>query len=162
MASAAGTSPAAIAELLDGKSGLVSAVVAHGFVRLDECLAVVPDAGTSHDELIGLATAYRSFSLEHHHLFDLMFSQAVAGFGADVAQLDAVRRIYDAFTSRCGSLLGVRATHPSAIDSATGFVALLHGLAAQERSGILGSTPSSADRRWAHIVRTFIAGVHVA
>lgn len=158
VAAAAGTSPAAIAELLDGKPGLVTAIAARGFTRLDKRLDVVQSLGNPEEELTELAMAYRRFSIECRHLFDLMFSKPVETFGAEVSDLDAIGAIYNAFTTRFSSLLNTRIGHRGAVDSATGFVALLHGLAVQERSGILGSSPESTDRRWTHGVQTFLTG----
>lgn len=158
VASAAGTSPAAIAELLYGKPGLLAAIAAEGFNRLDKRLATVQHLNQPERELVDLGVAYHSFSIDNHHVFDLMFSRPVHDFGAELADLDATRNIYSAFTTRFSLLLDAKAGHPTVVDSATGFVALLQGLAMQERSGILGSTPKSTDRRWNHGVQTFLIG----
>lgn len=158
VASAAGTSPAAIAELFGGKSGLLAAVAAEGFTRLHEQLSAVEDGDEPRQELVDLAMGYRRFSIENHHMFNLMFSQPVAELGQDVAELDVIGGIYNAFVLRFSSLLRVKVREPLAVDSATGFVALLQGLAMQERAATLGSTTSSTDRRWAHAVQTFLTG----
>jgi len=40
----------------------------------------------------------------------------------------------------------------------TGYVAFLQGLAMQERAGILGSKPASANRRWEISTHTILVG----
>lgn len=158
VASSAGTSPAAIAELLGGKPGLLAAVAAAGFTRLHEQLSAVQNRDEPREELVDLAKVYRRFSIENHHMFNVMFSQPVTEFGSEVAELDVIGGIYAAFVSRFSSLLRVNARESLVVDSATGFVALLQGLAVQERAATLGSTTSSTDRRWSHAVQTYLTG----
>jgi len=157
-ASAAGTSPAALAELFGGKPGLIAAMFDVGFEQLDRDLGNVASLDDPVDHLVAIGGAYRVFAAAQPDLFDVMFSRPFIEFAPRQADLAVAKSIYDTFTGRFAALLDQPQRAKVVVDAATGYVALLQGLAAQERAGFLGSRPVSANRRWEAAVRIYLYG----
>ncbi len=162
VAAAAKTSPAAIAELFGGKPGLVSAVFSAGFEQLSRELGDAPGSDDPIESLTTIGAAYRAFAAHQPDLFDVMFSRPFIEFAPQPSDLAVAKDIHDTFTRPFATLLGQTKNSNAVVDSATGYVALLHGLAMQERAGILGSTPASRNRRWMKSTHTFLRGVTAA
>ncbi len=161
VAAAAGTSPGAIAELFGGKPGLIREVFASGLELLNRQLSGAPRSDNPTKDLTNLGIAYRSFAAQQPYLFDVIFSRPFAEFSPRPQDAAVAKDIYKAFTRRFAQLLD-RAQHSNAVvDAATGYVALLHGLAVQERAGILGSKPASANRRWDTAVTNYLGGATI-
>jgi len=160
-ASAAGTSPAAVAELFGGKPGLIAAVFVVGFEQLDRELGDAPSLEDPVDGLVAIAGAYRAFAAAQPDLFDVMFSRPFIEFAPQPSDLAVAKNIHDTFTLRFAALLEQPQSAGIVVDAATGYVALLQGLAAQERAGILASRPVSANRRWETAVRIYLDGAAV-
>lgn len=161
VAAAAHTSPGAIAELFGGKPGLIGEVFAAGFERLSSGLGDAPRSDDPAEDLANLGTAYRAFAAQQPHLFDVIFSRPFSEFTPQPDDMAAAKDIYQAFTRRFATLLGQARRSTVVVDAATGYVALLHGLAVQERAGILGSKPASVNRRWNSAVSSYLHGTTI-
>ena len=158
VASAAGTSQAAVDELFAGKEGLVEAMHLAGFALLRDELAALPVTDRPANDVRALCDGYRSFAAGHPHLFDVMFSRPFATFHPTTDDDRVAADLYETFTARVGALMRRDEIDDAVVDVATGLVALLFGLASQQRSGLLGSTAESQARRWRTAVRTYIDG----
>ncbi|MEM9035968.1 MAG: TetR-like C-terminal domain-containing protein [Actinomycetota bacterium] len=158
VAAAAGTSQAAVGELFDGKDGLVEAMHLAGFALLRDELAALPITSDAVDDVVALCDGYRSFASAHPQLFDVMFSRPFESFHPSKADDRVAQDLYDVFVVRVQTLLAREDADASVIDVTTGLVALLFGLASQQRSGLLGSTAESQDRRWRRAVGTYVDG----
>lgn len=158
LADEAGTSPAAVYELFGDKAGVVRAVFFAGFSHLaTELGAVEPDADPL-DELRGLAGRYRSFVVGNPAWATVMFSRPFASFDPapeeDAAGAAVRRRIMAAV--RAGIAAGRLAGDAGDIGHA--YVALIHGLAAAESAGRLGTSERNVARRWRVAIDALLAG----
>ena len=158
VASAAGTSQAAVDELFAGKEGLVEAMPLAGFALLRDELAALPVTDRPADDVLALCDGFRSFAAEHPHLFDVMFSRPFETFRPTTDDDRVAQDLYASFTARVGALMQRNEIDDAVVDVTTGLVALLFGVASQQRSGLLGSTAESQARRWRPAVRTYIDG----
>jgi AcrR family transcriptional regulator len=144
----AGTSPAAIYELFDDRSGLLRAVFFEGFRLLGTYFDRVTITDDPVADLRHLFNVFRVFVLDNTGMAELMFSRPFADFhpGPDEAAAGAAtRRTIVDQVGRCieaGFLAG------DATDIAHVFLGLAQGLALQESSGWLGTSVASANRRW--------------
>ena len=92
VATEAGVAPMGVYNHLDGKEGLLAALVSDGFDRLRAATV----ASTSSDPVVRLRTAgrnYRAFALENPTLYRLMFSGACPVDEAGVAALGALTEL---------------------------------------------------------------------
>ncbi|GGU30013.1 hypothetical protein GCM10010289_59290 [Streptomyces violascens] len=76
LATAAGTSTAAVYTLFNGKDGLVSEVRDQAVAGLFQHLTAVPRAENALKDLDALAAAYRHWGREHRHLYTVLFGGA--------------------------------------------------------------------------------------
>nr|WP_240968346.1 TetR-like C-terminal domain-containing protein [Streptomyces sp. HNM0575] len=76
MATAAGTSTAAVYTLFQGKDGLIRAVRDRAVGGLFQELAAVPPSDAALDDLYELADAYRRWGREHRNLYMVLFGGA--------------------------------------------------------------------------------------
>ncbi|HEX3839229.1 MAG TPA: TetR/AcrR family transcriptional regulator [Acidimicrobiales bacterium] len=145
----AGTSPAAIYELFDDRSGLLRAVFFEGFRLLGGYFERIVTTEDAVEDLRALFDAFRQFVQENPGMANLMFSRPFPDFhpGPDEAAAGAfTRRTVTAYVGRCieaGRLVG------TSTDLAHVLLALAQGLALQESAGWLGSSVASTNRRWA-------------
>lgn len=159
VAAAADTSPAALYELFGDKAGLLRAVFFEGFRQLAEIVEAVATTPDPEADLVSTLAATRRFALDRPMLFELMFARPFAEFRPspdDQAAAAVVYRTVMSMVDRClasGVLVGDR------IDIAHVLIATNRGLIAAELAGVLGSSPSSSERRWAFGVQTVIAGL---
>ncbi len=148
IAGVAGTSPAAIYELFDDRSGLLRAVFFEGFRLLGAYFQSAPETDDPVADLRQLFYSFRSFVNDNPGMAELMFSrpfrdfrpgpeEAVAGTTTRHAFVDRVRRCVDA-----GWITG------DPVDVAHVLLGTAQGLALQESAGWLGTTPTSTGRRW--------------
>jgi hypothetical protein len=148
LAAAAGTSTAALHEMLGVKADLARAVFFAGFDELDAGLAGVPETGDPRADAVALLAATRRFALDHPRLFDLMFGRPITEYAPTPADWFAARRIHDRAITVTRRYLGSVGSQNSPEDVALALVALNRGLIATELSGQLGRAEADRDRRW--------------
>lgn len=158
LAQEAGSSLAALNELFGGKQGLVDAAALTGFASLADTLDGLAAGDDARSDLLALCRAHRRFTTEHPGLSQLMFSRPFDRFEPTTTDTENANRVHRHFTSRVAALLGAGRSSRVVIDAAIGLVALLHGLDHQHRSGTLGSTTQTAERRWTAAIETHISG----
>ncbi|MFD9795542.1 TetR/AcrR family transcriptional regulator [Streptomyces sp. NPDC059070] len=76
LATAAGTSTAAVYTLFEGKDGLIREVRDQAVAGLFQDLTAVPGSAAALDDLYALAVAYRRWGREHPHLYTVLFGGA--------------------------------------------------------------------------------------
>jgi AcrR family transcriptional regulator len=144
----AGTSPAAIYELFDDRSGLLRAVFFDCFQVLDTYFAGLETTDDPIDDLHRMFRAFRTFARENPGMTDLMFSLPFPDFEPGPEEADAGAATRGAIVDRIQRCLASGQLHGDPTDIAHAFLALAQGLAQQEGAGWLGSSAESATRRW--------------
>ncbi|MFA1550569.1 TetR/AcrR family transcriptional regulator [Actinomadura chokoriensis] len=162
VAAGAGTSLAAVNELFGGKAGLARALFTEGFAELARELRALETTGDPEADVLELALAVRSFAAEQGHLYEVMFSRPFAEFRPDARDARAADEIYGIVVGRLAELLGPARPPGTAKDAAIGLVATMRGLVALESSGLLGSGPESADRRFRFVLTAALRGLVAA
>ncbi|MFG2250870.1 TetR/AcrR family transcriptional regulator [Spirillospora sp. NPDC048823] len=158
VAAGAGSSQAAVNELFGGKAGLARALFAEGFRRLAGELRALETSGDAEADVLDLALAVRSFAHRCPHLYEVMFSRPFADFRPGPQDARAAEEIYGIVVGRVAAALGPGRADGTAKDAAIGLFATVQGLAGLESSGLLGSGPESADRRFRFAVTAAIRG----
>src|SRR5882724_3124840 len=136
VASAAGTSLAAVDELFGGKPGLVRAIHAEGFRLLAADLRALPLAADPATAVLDLALAIRAFAARRRSLYEVMFSRPFAEFTPSPGDQRAADEIYRLMLARVAALLPADRPRGTAKDAAISLVALVRGLVAMEHAGI--------------------------
>ncbi|TDC87769.1 WHG domain-containing protein [Actinomadura sp. 7K507] len=162
VASGAGSSQAAVNELFGGKAGLARALFAEGFARLAAELRALESTGDPEADVLELAMAVRSFARRSPHLYEVMFSRPFAEFRPGPQDARAAEEIYGLVLGRVTVLLGPDRAEGTAKDAAIGLFATVQGLVAHEASGLLGSGPESADRRFRFVLTAALRGLAAA
>ncbi|MEW2115046.1 TetR/AcrR family transcriptional regulator [Streptomyces sp. NPDC005474] len=141
VATAAGTSTAAVYSLFGGKDGLIEAVRDEAVTGLFQSLAAVATSADPLADIYALAAAYRRWGREHSHLYSVLFGgvQSFKPSGA-VGASDPVRPLIAAID---------RAVTESVLDGRATSIALslwvtLHGLVALELAGALDAATAEA------------------
>ncbi|MFI9363030.1 TetR/AcrR family transcriptional regulator [Kitasatospora sp. NPDC053057] len=141
VATAAGTSTAAVYSLLDGKDGLIGAVRDRAVAGLFQALTAVPTSVDPLADIYALAAAYRRWGREHSHLYSVLFG-GVQSFKPSnaVGSSDPVRPLVTAID---------RAVTESVLDGETTSIAVslwvtLHGLVTLELAGALDAPTAEA------------------
>ncbi|MFJ9448596.1 TetR/AcrR family transcriptional regulator [Kitasatospora sp. NPDC101235] len=148
LATAAGTSTAAVYSLFGGKDALVDEVRSRAVAGLFQDLSAVPVSEAPLVDLYALAVAYRRWGSEHSHLYTVLFGgvQSFDPSGA-VGTGDPVRPLLAAID---------RAVTESVLAGEVTLIALslwvtLHGLVTLELAGALeGATAETAFRSTIH------------
>jgi len=150
LATAAGTSTAAVYTLFQGKDGLVREVRDRAVAGLFQDLAAAPTSDVAFDDLYGLATAYRRWGREHRHLYTVLFGGAQSfDPSGGVGDRDPVRPLVAAID---------RAVADRTLAGDTTLIAVslwvaLHGLVTLELAGALDeSAAETAFRSTIHAV----------
>lgn len=144
LATAAGTSTAAVYTLFRGKDGLISEVRDQAVAGLFQDLTAVPGSEDALEDLYALAVAYRRWGLEHRHLYTVLFGGAQSFVPSDrIGDRDPVRPLVAAIDRAV-------AAHVLAGDTTLIAVSLwvaLHGLVTLELAGSLeGAAAQTAFR----------------
>lgn len=156
------TSMPAVYELFGDKAGLVRALFFEGFRMLRRRFDGLAPSPHARADLARVIETYRAFIREHPVLAEVMLSQPFADFDPGPSEIEAgaaVREFIVAHVRRCiesGELAG------DASDIAHVLVALVQGLATQERGGWLGTSRASIERRWALAIRAALDGLRGA
>jgi AcrR family transcriptional regulator len=148
VAEAATTSPGTVYELFGDKAGLVREIYFEGFARLRNRLDELPETADPRADLHAAVHAFRDFGRDNVALADVMFSRPLADFDPGRAEREASVAVRKFFVWRVSRGIDAGLFAGNAIDLAHAVLALAQGLAIQERTGWLGSSRASADRRW--------------
>lgn len=148
VATAAGTSTAAVYSLFGGKDELIGAVRETAVTSLFQSLTAAPTSEDPLADIYALAAAYRQWGREHGHLYSVLFGgvQSFKLAGA-IGTSDPVRPLIAAID---------RAVTESVLDGQATSIALslwvtLHGLVALELAGAFdASTAQAAFRSTIH------------
>ncbi len=162
VASAAGTSTAALYELFGDKAGLVRAIFYEGFGDLLDRLQQVPATADGRADVVAMLAASRAYAVEHPMLFELMYARPFREFSPNPEDLRVAGTIYDLIVRRVGRWLSDAGSVTDAVDAAHALVALNRGLIATELSGLLGGTSESRARRWRLAVEAQLVGLLAA
>ncbi len=158
IADLAGTSPPAIYEFFEDKSGLVRELFFEGFRRLGATFAELDSTDDAITDLTAAVGAFRAFTLDNPHLFEIMYGQPFETFAPRPEERsvgDSTRTFILDSVERCvtaGDLVG------DPVDIAHALLALAIGLANQETQGWLGRTRGRCDRRWSDGVDALLRG----
>ena len=158
LATEAGTSPAAVYELYGDKGGVIRAMFFSGFDQLATHLSDGPLPPDPVEALLELADRYRSFILQHPGLAAVMFSRPFASFDPAPEEQAAGARVREQIVDAVTLGVAAGALHGDPTDIAHAYVALIHGLAAAERSARLGRTTASVQRRWDAALQALLTG----
>jgi AcrR family transcriptional regulator len=148
VASAAGTSTAALYELFGDKAGLVRALFYEGFRQLADLLDEVPVSEAPRAGVVALLAGSRRFAVERPMLFEVMYARPFGEFAPTPDDLRVAGRIYDLVVHRVGRWLSGVGASIDPVDAAHVLIALNRGLIASELAGILGRSDRSRERRW--------------
>ena len=162
VASAAGTSTAALYELFGDQTGLVRAIFYEGFRMLADRLEGLPSTDDARADLIGLLRASRTFALEHPMLFEVMYARPFGEFDPTPDDLRVAGALYELVVRQVRRWLAEAGTRTDPVDAAHALVALNRGLVATELAGLLGHARTSRERRWRLAVGALLDGLAVA
>jgi len=149
IAGVAGTSPAAIYELFDDRSGLLRAVFFEGFRQLGAYFEAVGETGDPVEDLRRLFYSFRLFVNDNPGMAELMFSRPFRDFHPGPKEAGAGATTRRAFVGRVQRCIDAGQMAGDPVDVAHVVLGLAQGLALQESAGWLGTTPASTERRWA-------------
>jgi AcrR family transcriptional regulator len=93
IAAAAGVAPMSVYNRFGSKQGVVDALFAEGFVRLDDAINF-SRTGNLENDLVTCGRRYRAFTLENPTLYALMFSRAVPDYVPSPAAAAAAGRSF--------------------------------------------------------------------
>jgi AcrR family transcriptional regulator len=155
----AGTSAPALYELFGDRAGLVGAIFAAGFRRLDERMRESEKSEDPLRDLRDCIAAFRSFALANPGLAEVMFSRPFTDFDPGPDELAAARAIQELIVARVRRCIDAGLLAGDPVDVAHVLFALARGLAAQEASGLLGSGAASRERRWSLSLDAALAGL---
>lgn len=159
VATAAGTSTAALYELFGGKAGLVRAVFYRGFRLLLDRLASVPTSDDPRADLVAVLAASRAFASDHPVLFDVMYTRPFAEFEPDADDRRTAGAVYRLVVDRVERWLAAAGSDRDPVDAAHALVATGRGLSAAELAGLLGTSRASRERRWHLTIDALLDGL---
>jgi AcrR family transcriptional regulator len=159
VAAQASTSVPAVYELFGDKAGLVREVYFEGFRRLRARLAALPPTDEPLADLIAMGQAFRAFARANPVLTEVMFARPFADFDPGPEELAATGGTREHIVALVRRAVDARLIGGDPVDVAHILLALAQGLAAQENAGWLGSSTTSADRRWTLAFAATLAGL---
>lgn len=134
----AGTSTQAVYTVFGGKAGLVDALFAEGFRRLDAAFAALPTDVSPQVRLQLLAAAYRRTALDEPALYDLMFGRPIAEFEPTAASQELAWSTFAPLVDAVGHATGgAEASDEDVTRTATLLWASLHGVVSLELAGLV-------------------------
>ncbi|MES9512058.1 TetR/AcrR family transcriptional regulator [Streptomyces sp. NPDC000609] len=155
LATAAGTSTAAVYTLFQGKDGLIREVRDQAVAGLFQDLTAVPGSEDALKDLYALSVAYRLWGIEHRHLYTVLFGGAQPFVPSHrIGDRDPVRPLVAAIDR---AVVGHILAGDTTLIAVSLWVAL-HGLVTLELAGSLdgtaaetafGSTVDAVLRGWA-------------
>jgi AcrR family transcriptional regulator len=162
VAEGAGTSTPAVYELFGDKAGLVREMFFEGFRMLYRRLDELAATGDPRTDMVAVIPVLRQFAQDNPALAHLMFSRPFAEFDPGPSERRAgadVREFIIARVRRCVEA-GIVAGDPA--DIAHILLAMAQGLILQETAGWLGTSSTSADRRWNLATDALVTGLSTA
>ncbi len=147
VATAAGTSTAALYELFGDKAGLVRAIFLEGFARLHDRLAAVPAEGDPREALLQLLEAARGFAVANPMLFEVMFARPFAEFEPSQQDRRVAADLHALVLARVTRWVDAAGVAAPPLDVAHALLAANRGLVAEELAGVLGGRESVVRRR---------------
>ncbi len=162
VASAAGTSTAAVYELFGDKAGLVRSVFFEGFRLLERRLRAVPVTGDARIDLVATLAEARRFALDRPMLFEVMYARPFAEFEPSADDLRAgvgLQRLVVERVRAWGASAGVTSVADDPGDAAHALVATNRGLVATELAGLAGTSRPSVERRWHLTIDALLDGL---
>lgn len=159
VATAAGTSLAAMYELFGDKGGLVRDIFAESFRRLAVELEELQPTGDARADLLAVGACFRDFARANPVLAQVMFSRPFSEFEPGPADAAAAATVRGVVVRRVQDAIDAGLIGGDPVDAAHVLVALVQGLVAQETAGWLGSSRASADRRWTLAVEAMVDGL---
>ncbi len=156
LATAAGTTTAAVYTLFGGRDGLVRAVVDEGFRRFAAHLHASPRTTDPAADLLALGMAYRDNALDNPHFYRVMFSPVPGDENEPDAEVPAVvRPTFGVLRDAVARLPDV----PDAEELALRLWSLVHGLVSLELAGLMPGTVEERRRRYVETLRGTRLGV---
>lgn len=155
----AATSTPAVYELFGDKAGLVRGVFFEGFRLLGERLDALRLGGDPRRDLLRVVAVLRRFIADNPVLAEVMFSRPFADFDPGRDELAAGARVRRCIESRVRRCMEAGVLAGDETDVGHVLLAVVHGLAAQERAGLLGTSKASVDRRWRLAVEAVLRGL---
>ncbi len=153
------TSPPALYELFGDRAGLVGEVFSASFRRLAEELQESAETDDPLHDLRDCIDAFRRFVLANPGLAEIMFSRPFADFDPGPEELRVAAAARELIVRRVRRCLDADLLAGNPIDISHVLFALARGLAFQEASGLLGSSPAVRDRRWRLAFDATLAGL---
>lgn len=155
----AATSTPAVYELFGDKAGLVRGVFFEGFRLLGERLDALRSGADPRRDLLRVVAVLRRFIADNPVLAEVMFSRPFADFDPGRDELAAGARVRRCIESRVRRCMEAGVLAGDETDAGHVLLAVVHGLAAQERAGLLGTSKASVDRRWRLAVEAVLRGL---
>lgn len=162
LAREADTSPPAVYELFGDKSGLVREVFFEGFRMLRRRFGELEDTDDPMDDLLAVVAIFRVFVGQNPVLADVMFSRPFADFDPGREERSAGASVREFVVGRVTRCVDAGLFAAESTDAAHALVALVQGLASQERAGWLGTSAESVNRRWDLAVNAMLSGLRPA
>lgn len=159
VATAAGTSTAAVYELFGDKAGLIRSLYDEGFEQLREDLESLSLTDDPAQDVRELFQATRRFGRKRPQLFEVMFSRPFEEFEPDQDDRRMTGSLFSLVVERVARWLEHEGSEADPIDVARVLISANRGLIADENAGILGSTPASRSRRWNLTFDALLAGI---
>jgi AcrR family transcriptional regulator len=159
VATDAHTSVPAVYELFGDKGGLVRAIFFEGFRMLRRHLEASVEPGRGRESVRQVVMALRAFISDNPVLARVMFERPFADFDPGPDELAAGAAVREFIVGRVGDAVDRGDLTGNPTDIAHVLIGLALGLAVQESAGWLGSSTSSADRRWAFGVQAVLDGL---
>lgn len=151
VATAAGTSTAALYELFGDKGGLIREVFFEGFEQLASRLDAVETSDDARADVLAVLAEVRAMALESPMLHGLMTGRPFVEFDPSDVDAVAAKRVYRNIVRRVRRWAADAPVEP--VDSATVLVAANNGVIDAQLSGVLASSPQRCDQRW-HLAMT--------
>lgn len=162
VASAAGTSTAAVYELFGDKAGLVRSIFFEGFRLLEQRLRAVPATGDPRTDLVATLAEARRFALDRPMLFEVMYARPFTEFEPSADDLRAGVELYRLVVEQVrawGASAGATRIADDPRDAAHAMVAANRGLVATELAGLAGTSRTDVERRWALTIDALLDGL---
>jgi AcrR family transcriptional regulator len=153
------TSPPALYELFGDRAGLVGEIFAVGFRRLTARLRACEESVDPLRDLRDTMGAFRDFVLTNPGLAEVMFSRPFADFDPGPEELAVGSEARELIVGRVHRCIDAGRLAGNPVDISHVLFGLARGLAFQEASGLLGSSPRVRNRRWRLGLEATLAGL---
>jgi AcrR family transcriptional regulator len=159
LAARAGTSPAALYELVGDRAALARALAGEGFRRLGEELGAVRESDDPVADVWAVLAAYRRFIRSNQALAEVMFWRPVPEFTPGPDDLAVAAPSRSAVSHRVRRCLEAGRLRGDEADVTDVLVALTQGMVFAEVAGRLGPSTEPVERRWRLALGTLLNGL---